>query len=272
MDASTADPRQELERHLEDQMRAQERQLVWVRLGMVLVAALLLVVLAQQVPALPVLLALLGVVALSTLAIPLLLLKFPAREVGIVSTALDMAAVTVAVYVSGPTIDAYLFYGLVILGTALRFGLGASIWSSVVMAGMYVAVILATTSLDDPVRQLLPARVAYLIGAGVLAGLFSRIVIGRAADNARLRQRLDEEERDRERALERELLSRLGRDFGTSLDRETTTRAIASGAAPLLGDATLVYVVDDAFRRLSPVSHGGTDDALAARWREHAEG
>ena len=42
-----------------------------------------------------------------------------------------MAAVTVAVYVAGPQIDAYLFYGLVILGTALRFGLGASIWSSV---------------------------------------------------------------------------------------------------------------------------------------------
>jgi signal transduction histidine kinase len=271
MEASTSDGRRELERHLEDQMRAQERQLVWVRLGMVLVAALLLVVFAQRTSALPVLLILLGVVAVSTLAIPLLLLKFPAREVGIVSTALDMAAVTVAVYVSGTSVDAYLFYGLVILGTALRFGLAASVWSSVVMAGMYVAVTLATTALDDAARQLLPARVAYLIGAGVVAGLFSRIVIGRATDNARLLQRLDEDERDRERARERELLSRLGRDFGTSLDREATTRAIASGAAPLLGDATLLYLVDDASGRLAPVGHGGNEEGLAERWRAHAD-
>jgi signal transduction histidine kinase len=271
MEASTSDGRLELERHLEDQMRAQERQLVWVRLGMVLVAALLLVVFARQIAVVGVLLILLGVVGLSTLAIPLLLKKFPAREVGIVSTALDMAAVTVAVYVSGTSIDAYLFYGLVILGTALRFGLGASVWSSVVMAGMLVAVILATTSIDEPVRQLLPARVAYLIGAGVVAGLFSRIVIGRATDNARLLQRLDEDERDRERARERDLLSRLGRDFGASLDRETTTRTIASGAAPLLGDASLMYLVDDASGRLAPVAHGGNDQALAERWRAYAD-
>jgi signal transduction histidine kinase len=271
MEASTSDGRQELERHLEDQMRAQERQLVWVRLGMVLVAALLLVVFAQRTAPLPVLLILLGVVAVSTLAIPLLLLKFPAREVGIVSTALDMAAVTVAVYVSGTAIDAYLFYGLVILGTAVRFGLGASVWSSVVMAGMYVAVTLAATALDDPARQLLPARVAYLIGAGVVAGLFSRIVIGRATDHARLLQRLDEDERDRERARERDLLSRLGRDFAASLDREATVRTVASGTAPLLGDATLLYLVEDASGRLAPVAHGGNDEGLAERWRAHAD-
>jgi signal transduction histidine kinase len=270
MEVSTADGRQELEHHLEGQMRAQERQLVWVRLGMALVAALLLAIFAQGVPALPVLLALLGVVAVSTLAIPLLLTKFPAREVGIVSTALDMAAVTVAVYVAGSTIDAYLFYGIVILGTALRFGLAASIWSSVVMSGMYAAVVLAMTTIGDPVRQLLPAHLAYLISAGVVAGLFSRIVIGRATDNARLLQRLDEDERDREHARERELLSRLGRDFAASLDRETTTRTIVSGVAPLLGDVSLVYLVDDATQRLDPVAHGGSDDELAERWRAHA--
>jgi len=270
MDVPTADGRQELERHLEGQMRAQERQLVWVRLGMALVAALLLSIFAQHVEALPVLLALLGVVAVSTLAIPLLLTRFPAREVGIVSTALDMAAVTVAVYTAGTAIDAYLFYGIVILGTALRFGLGASIWSSVVMSGMYVAVVLATTSFDDPVRRLLAAHVAYLISAGVVTGLFSRIVIGRATDNARLLQRLDEEERDREHARERELVSRLGRDFAASLDRDTTTRTIISASAPLLGDVSLVYVVDDASQRLEPVAHGGNDDELAQRWRAHA--
>jgi signal transduction histidine kinase len=105
----------------------------------------------------------------------------------------------------------------------------------------------------------------------VVAGLFSRIVIGRATDNARLLQRLDEDERDRERTRERELLSRLGRDFGTSLDREATTLAIASGAAPMLGEATLLYLVDDASGRLAPVGHGGNDEGLAERWRAHAD-
>ena len=270
MEATTFDGRRELERHLEDQMRAQELQLVWVRLGMVLVAALLLLVFGDRVRSLPVLLVLLAVVALSTLAIPLLLRRFPAREVGIVSTALDMAAVTVAVYVADPAIDAYLLYGLVILGTALRFGLGASIWASVVMAGMYTAVVLATTDLGAAVAQLLPARIAYLIGAGVVAGLFSRIVIGRATENAGLLQRLDEDERERERTREREVLSRLGRDFGASLDRETTTRAIASAAAPLLGDATLLYLVDEPSGRLDPVAHAGADPHLAERWRAYA--
>ena len=135
MEASISDGRRELERHLEDQMRAQERQLVWVRLGLVLVAAVFLAVFEPNLKARPVLLGLIGVVAVSTLAIPWLLTRFPAREVGIVSTALDMAAVTVAVYVAADALDAYLFYGLVILGTALRFGFGASVWSSIVMSG-----------------------------------------------------------------------------------------------------------------------------------------
>jgi signal transduction histidine kinase len=267
MDASISDGRHELERHLENQMRAQERQLVWVRLGMVLLAALFLLIFAPRVEARPILFGLLGVVALSTLAIPWLLTRFPAREVGIVSTALDMTAVTVAVYVASDAIDAYLFYGLVILGAALRFGLGASIWSSVVMSGLYVAVVLAGMADDAAVPGLLPVRVAYLLGIGLVAGLFSRIVIARAAENARLQLRLAEEERDRQRIEEREVLSRLGRDFGASLDREATARTIVSGAAPLLGDATLVLMVDDADRRLTPVAHGGTDEALAERWR-----
>jgi signal transduction histidine kinase len=270
MDASTSDGRDELERHLENQMRAQERQLVWVRLGLVLVAAALLLIFEPGLESRPVLFVLIGVVAISTLAIPWLLKKFPAREVGIVSTALDMAAVTVAVYVAGDAIDAYLFYGLVILGTALRFGLGASIWSSLVMSGLYVAVVLVGSA-DEAVRQLLPARLAYLVGTGLVAGLFSRVVIQRAMENARLQQRLAEDERDRERVLERELLSRLGRDFAASLDRETTTRTIAESAASLLGDATLVLLIDDAARRLVPVSTGGTDEQLAGRWAAYLE-
>ena len=268
MQAPPSDGRDELRRHLENQMRAQERQLVWVRLGMVLVAAVFLLILEPDLASRPILFVLLGVVALSTLAIPWLLTRFPAREVGIVSTALDMAAVTVAVYFAGDTIDAHLFYGLVILGTALRFGLGASVWSSVVMSGLYVAVVLIVPG-DEAIRGELPLRVAYLVGIGVVAGLFSRIVIQRAMENARLQQRLAEDERDRELVMERELLSRLGRDFAASLDRETTTRAIAGGAATMLGDATLVAMIDDAERRLLPVASGGTDEGLAARWQVH---
>ena len=155
MEASDPDGRHELKRHLENQMRAQERQLVWVRLGMVLVAALFLLVFEPGLASRPILFVLLGVVALSILAIPWLLTRFPAREVGIVSTALDMAAVTVAVYFAGDTIDAHLFYGLVILGTALRFGLGASVWSSVVMSGLYVAVVLLGPA-DEAIRVAAP--------------------------------------------------------------------------------------------------------------------
>ncbi|CAN5360664.1 hypothetical protein BH24CHL10_BH24CHL10_11420 [soil metagenome] len=90
--SSTSNGRHELERHLEDQMRAQERQLVWVRLGMVLVAALFLLIVDPDLESRPVLFVLAAVIAISTLAIPWLLARFPAREVGIVSTALDMAA------------------------------------------------------------------------------------------------------------------------------------------------------------------------------------
>ena len=271
MGTTMADRRGELEGHLEEQMRAQERQLVWVRLGMVLIAALLLLVFDREVPALPVLLGLLAVVAASTIAIPVLLTRFPAREVGIVSTALDMAALTVAVYVAGSAIDAYLFYGLVVLGTALRFGFGASVWASVVMAGMYAAVELVTRSPEAGQGQLLATRAAYVIGTGVVAGLFSRVVIGRATENARLQQQLDEEARERDRIREREILSRLGRDFGASLDRETTTRTIVEAAAPLLGDASLVLLVDDATGRLAPVAAGGRDRDLAERWRAHVD-
>ena len=148
--------------------------------------------------------------------------------------------------------------GLVILGTALRFGLGASIWSSVVMAGMYLAWSWrrrrSTTRYASCSR-----RASRTSSAPVVAGLFSRVVIGRATENARLLQRVDEDERERERARERDLLSRLGRDFGASLDRATTVRAIAAGAGPLLADASLLLSVDDSTRRLVPEASGGGD-------------
>jgi signal transduction histidine kinase len=260
----------ELERHLEQQMRAQERQLAAVRLGMAAVGALLLAFVVPDLPGRLALLVVVAVIAAWSLMVPWLLGRFPSREVGIVSTVIDMAAVTVAVYVATDAVDMYLFYGLVILATALRFGLGASLWSSLVMSGTYAAVVIVGGTADDARLELLPVRIGYLIGFGVVAGLFSRIVIGRATDNARLRQRVAEEELQREQIRERELLSRLGRNFGASLDLRATLDAVAEGAAPLLGGATMLFVVDDAERRLVPEAAAGPDAELVEAWLAHA--
>ena len=249
-------------------MRAQERQLAAVRLGMAVVGVVVLGFVVPDLPGRPALLVVVGLIAAWSLIVPWLLGRFPSREVGIVSTVIDMAAVTVAVYAATDAVDMYLFYGLVILATALRFGLGASLWSSVVMSGMYAAVVIVGGTIDDARLELLPVRIGYLIGFGVVAGLFSRIVIGRATDNARLRQRVAEEEHEREQIRERELLSRLGRDFGASLDRAETLDAVVQGAAPLLGGATMVLVVDDAERRLLPEAAAGPDAELVEAWRD----
>jgi signal transduction histidine kinase len=136
------------------------------------------------------------------------------------------------------------------------------------MSGLYVAVIVAASSPGDAVRALLPVRLAYLIGIGVAAGLFSRIMLGRATENARLLQRLDEEEREHVRRREAELVSQLGRDFGASLDRAATLQAIATGAGPLLGDATMVLTINDAERRLDPAAADGPDADLVRDWGE----
>src|SRR5687767_7690553 len=270
MDSRLDGQHDELERHFERQMRAQERQLAWVRLGMAALAAAFLLVIANDLPGMRVLLLVVALVALWALAVPWLLGRFPAREVGIISTVVDMAAVTVAVYIAADAVDVYLFYGLVILSTALRFGLGASLWSAVVMSAMYAAVVLIGRTVDQPALEALIVRVGYLIGFGVIAGLFSRVVIGRATENARLRQRLAEEEREREQTRDREIMSRLGRDFGASLDREATLQAVAQGAGPLLGGATLIFTVDDLERRLEPAAVAGPDGDLAERWMASA--
>src|SRR5918992_149935 len=266
-----SDRSMELERQLERRMRAQERQLAWVRLGMVALAAAVLVIVVPTLPGIEVLLAVLGVVAGWSLLVFWLLRRFPSREVGILSTVVEMAAVTIAVYVAIDATDLYLIYGLVILGAALRFGLGAAVWSSIVMTAMYLAVVLPGDRLDPAALEALPVRIAYLLGFGVVAGLFSRIVIGRAEENARLQARLVEEERQREQTREREMLSRLGRDFGASLERQATLEAIAVGSAPTLGGATFVYTVDDVERCLEPAAAAGPDNELVEAWRRFAE-
>src|SRR3990170_3574290 len=157
-----SDGSHELERDLEQRMRAQERQLAWVRLGMVALAA-------PQLPGIEILLGLLGVVAAWSGLVFWLLRRFPAREVGILSTVVEMAAVTIAVYVAVDTADLYLLYGLVILGAELRFGLGASVWSAVVMSAMYLGVVVPGGGPDAEELEALPVRVAYLIGFGIVA-------------------------------------------------------------------------------------------------------
>lgn len=257
-----------LEESVERQMRAMERQLAAVRLVVVVFSAAVSVLLSDQVDEISLLLGIFGGVAVYNVVLVLLLRRFPAQEVGIVATALDMVAVTLAVYVASGALDTYLFYGLVILGVALRFGFGASVWSAIVMSSMYLSVVLAGTAADEPVRELLPIRISYLVGFGIAAGLFSRVVIGRANENARLQQRLADEERERAEAHERELLGQLGRDFAASLDRGEVANAILRGAGPLLGDVTWLMLVADEPETLDPVGAAGRDPVLARRASE----
>jgi signal transduction histidine kinase len=259
----------DLDRHIERQLQAQERQLVAMRFAVALPIAAFLIAFRDRVPGFALLLGLVAAVVVYNLAIGLLVSRFPAREVGIVATALDMVAVTIAIYLVPAATDAYLFYGLVILTVALRFGLGASIWVSLVVAFMYLSVVLAASDASaSTVRALLPVRAAYLIGIGLAAGLFSRIVIGRTMENARLQERLAQDARERAQTRERELLSQLGRDFAHSLERDATVGAIVSGASPLLGDATWLYTVDEAQGELRLAGIEGRDTALVAAVRE----
>jgi len=147
----------------------------------------------------------------------------------------------------------------------------ASIASSVAMAATYLVVVVGSPILDASVGQFVPVRVLFLVIFGVVAGLFSQIIIGGAAEIARLQQRLEAEEHERERARERELLSRLGRDFGASLERQATLNAIVAGSAPLLGDATLLLTLDPDQQTLTPAAADGRDQALAARWLAFAD-
>jgi hypothetical protein len=113
----------DLDRHLDRQLRVQERQLIWVRLAVAIIAAAVVLVFRDQLPGLPVLLTVLGLVVVYDGALRLAISRFPAREVGIVATALDLTAVTVAVYAAASSIDAYLFDVPNILGVAFRYGL-----------------------------------------------------------------------------------------------------------------------------------------------------
>jgi K+-sensing histidine kinase KdpD len=268
----------ELDVHLERQMRSQERQLAVVRATIAGAALVAIVLFRGQLSSFPWLVGLAVAVLVYTGGILLLVGRFPAREVGIVATILDMVVVTLAIYVEPSALDAFLFYLPVMLGVALRYGLAASVWASVVIAFMYASVVLLATSAGAPAHELLGIRIAYLVGLGLAAGLFARVAIGRATENARLQQRLAEEERERTRREETELLTQLAREFGTSLERKETTETIVRAAAPLLGDLTWLLLVvradpvDPASLRLVLADAGGRDPELADRLRAHLAG
>jgi signal transduction histidine kinase len=265
----------EMDVHLERQMRSQERQLAVVRATIAGAALVAIVLFRSQLSSFEGLAGLAIFVLLYTGGILVLVGRLPAREVGIVATALDMVVVTVAIYIEPQALDAYLFYVPVMFGVALRYGLAASIWASLVMAFMYASVVFLVTVPGDPARELLPIRIGYLIGLGAAAGLFARVAIDRATENAELQQRLVEEERESLRSREAELLSQLAREFGTSLERKETTQAIARATAPLLGDVTWLLLAeradpaDPGSVRLVLAEVGGTDEALVDRLRAH---
>jgi signal transduction histidine kinase len=268
----------DLDVHLERQMRSQERQLAVVRATIAGAALVVIVLFREQLSSFPWLVGLAVSVLVYTVGILLLVGRFPAKEVGIVATVLDMVVVTLALYVEPDALDAFLFYLPVMLGVALRYGLAASVWAAVVMAFMYASVVLLATGVGAPARELLGIRIAYLLGLGLAAGLFARVAIGRATENARLQQRLAEEERERLRRQEAELLTQLAREFGTSLERKQTTDAIVRAAAPLLGDLTWLLLVvradpvDPASLRLVLADVDGRDPELADRLRAHLDG
>ena len=163
----------DLDVHLERQMRSQERQLAVVRATIAGAALVAIVLFREQLSSFPWLVGLAVAVLAYTGIILLLVGRFPAREVGIVATMLDMVVVTLAIYVQPSALDAFLFYLPVMLGVALRYGLAASVWASVVIAFMYASVVLLATAVGAPARELLAIRIAYLLGLGLAAGLFA---------------------------------------------------------------------------------------------------
>ncbi|HEX6128722.1 MAG TPA: GAF domain-containing sensor histidine kinase [Candidatus Limnocylindria bacterium] len=260
-----------LETHFERQMRTTERQLAVARAGVAGASLVAILLFRDRIDSFPFLVGLGIAVLVYSGAILLLVGRFPAREVGIVATALDMVTVTLAIYAEPQALDAFLFYIPVVLEVALRFGLGASVWTSLVVSFMYASVILVAG--EGQVQALLPIRIGYLVGLGLAAGLFARVVIGRVTENAKLQRRLEEEERDQARRREAELLSQMAREFGTTLDRQATVDAIVRAAAPLLGDLTWLLTTEEAdgagapFLRLAGAD--GRDPEVVQQLREH---
>ena len=261
----------ELAGQLDPQVRAQERQLVAVRLAVVALGLGFLITFGESVENRFALMGVVGWIAAYSLLLGMLLRRLPVRPVAVLGVTLDALAATALVWLATNAPDAYLFYGIVILGVAVRFGMIASIASAIAIGAIYMVIVYGTPVLNETIGDFVPVRVLFLVMFGVVAGLFSRIIIGVAGENARLQRRLEAEEHERERGRERELLSRLSRDFGASLQWDETLRAIVAGSAPLLGEATLLLTLDSDERQLTPVAAEGRDPVLVAGWLERAQ-
>ena len=180
----------EMDVHLERQMRSQERQLAVVRATIAGAALVAIVLFRDQLSSFEGLAGLAIFVLLYTGGILVLVGRFPAREVGIVATALDMVVVTVAIYIEPQALDAVpvLRAGHAGRRPALRPRLRRSghrwSWPSCMPRSSSWRPPPATrrASAADPYR--LPDR------PGAAAGLFARVAIDRATENAQLQQRL----------------------------------------------------------------------------------
>ena len=205
----------DLDVHLERQMRSQERQLAVVRATIAGAALVAVVLLREQLTSFPWLVGLAVAVLVYTGGILLLVGRFPAREIGIVATLLDMVVVTLAIYLEPGALDGFLFYLPVMLGVALRYRAGGI---DLGIAGHRLHVRVRRRcwppARTQPRASCCPSASCYVVGLGLAAGLFARVAIGRATENARLQQRLADEERERLRRREAELLSQLAREFG----------------------------------------------------------
>src|SRR4029079_14337539 len=109
----------EVDVHLQRQMRLQEQQLAILRAAIAGAALIAIVLLRNQIASFPWLARLAGAAILYSGGLLLLVGRFPAREIGIVATALDMIVVTLAIYATPNALDAFLFYLPVMLGVAL---------------------------------------------------------------------------------------------------------------------------------------------------------
>src|SRR3990170_5976916 len=94
----------DLARHLELQVRAQERQLVWVRLAVVVLAIGFLIIFGAPIDNRFALMGVVAGVAVYSLLIGLLLERVPVRPVAILGVTLDAVAVTAVVWLpaNGP--------------------------------------------------------------------------------------------------------------------------------------------------------------------------
>ena len=139
-----------------------------------------------------------------------------------------------------------------------------------VCAFLYGTVVLLGTDPTDAARNLLPVRVVYLLGIGLAAGIFARVVLGRAMEVAGLSVRLEQEERNRSRAHEEAVLSQIAHDFGTSLDQGSTVRTIVGSTGDLMGDLAELWLVSGDGETLLLADLAGRDDALCEAARQHA--